>query len=101
MNLALTISVAIPPAILLASAVVLWIKTKRLAALLQLIAAAALFFSCGAEGLAMLVADIGYPYLIDAIRSSGALVVMDCVLALGVLIYSIGYLWYALSEKRI
>jgi hypothetical protein len=64
MLVALAICAAIVPCILLAGATVLWVKTKRVAALLQLIASVALFASCGAEGFAMLLASID-PAILD------------------------------------
>lgn len=80
---------------------VLWARTRRAAALVQLIACSVILMSLAVEKLADYLMRAGKPELFDAIHSSPVLLISQLALLVSFVVFPIGYLWHALSQKRI
>src|SRR5437660_625011 len=87
--------------ILVVSAAVLWAKTKRTSVLLQLIASFVILVMLAIEQLAKHLMTAGKPQLFDFIRGSHVESAGQIVLIVSFVLFPVGYLWYALSQKRI
>ncbi len=86
---------------LLGGATALWVKTRRVTVLLQLIASLIIFLACATHGLTLYLAGVGRYTLLDTLRTSRADIVINIALAIGILLFSFTYLLYALGHKRI
>jgi hypothetical protein len=95
----------IPPAItllLLVGAIILWRRTKRASALLQLFAASGLFLFMWLELIAQFLAIVCHrTQLLDALRGSHVQTAEWIVLLISGFAFPVGYLWYALTQERI
>jgi hypothetical protein len=87
--------------VLVVSAAILWAKTKRASVLLQLIASSVIFVMLAIEQLASRLITAGKPQLFDFIRGSHVEPAGQFALIVGFVLFPVGYLWYALSQKRI
>ncbi len=88
--------------LLVVGAVLLWRKTNRASALLQLIACSFLFAVMWLELLAQFLSIVaGRSELLDALRSSRAQSVQWIALLIGGFGFPIGYVWHAITCKRI
>jgi hypothetical protein len=87
--------------VLVVSAAVLWTKTKRASVLLQLIASSVILLMLFVEKLANHLMTTGRPQLFDFIRGSHVESAGQIVLIVSFVLFPAGYLWYALSQKRI
>src|SRR4051812_27478797 len=88
-------------AALLAGATVLWIRTRRVTALLQLLASSVVLVACATHALAFYLTTIDRNTLSDTLRTSHADLFINVGLGLGILVFSLTYLLYALGHKRI
>jgi uncharacterized SAM-binding protein YcdF (DUF218 family) len=79
----------------------LWAKTRRSAVLLQLIASSLICLLFAAERLAYHLMRWGKPALLDAIYSSPIYPIAQVLFILSYVVFSVGYLYYALAQKRI
>ena len=88
--------------LLLIGVVILWRKTKRASVLLQLVAASILFVVIWLELLAQFLAIVcGRTEFLDALRTSTYMSVQWGAFVISGFGFPIGYLWYAISHKRI
>ena len=88
-------------AMLVAASTILWLRTRRVSVLLQLIASCVVFVSGTPGTLAIVLVRFDYPGLYHTLRTSRADLVINSALALGILLFAVGYLSYALGHKRI
>ncbi|PYI92772.1 MAG: hypothetical protein DME97_08075 [Verrucomicrobia bacterium] len=84
----------------LVGAAVLWTKTRRAAALVQMIACLVIFLILALEQVAEYLMRAAKPQLLNFINGAdmqfgGQILLIICFVAL-----PIGYLWYALTQKR-
>jgi hypothetical protein len=82
--------------ILLAASILLFAKTKRLSAVLQLIGAGLIFLFFALKQLAYYLYSIKKPNLSHSLSGR-----FDLVPLLGVCLFVVGYVWYALTRGRI
>ena len=85
----------------LVGAAVLWFKTRHPAVLVQLIASALVIVLRALEQLASYRIRSGRPQLYDAIHTENLLLVGQLAFMLCFLAFPVGYLWYAVGQKRI
>jgi hypothetical protein len=88
--------------LLLIGAIILWRKTKRASALLQLFAASVLFLFIWLELIAQFLAIVCHrTQLLDALRGSRVQTVGWIALLISGFAFLVGYIWYAVAHKRI
>jgi hypothetical protein len=88
-------------AALLGGATVLWIRTRRVTALLQVLASSVVFLACVTHALASYLATIDGNTLSDTLGTSNARLFISGSLGLGIFVFSVTYFLYALGQKRI
>ncbi len=84
---------------LLGGASVLWAKTRRATALLQLLAASVVFVACAIQALALVLTALDHNTLLDTLRTSRVDVAVDVALVAGVLFFSLAYFIDALRQN--
>ena len=88
-------------ATMVAASIILWVKTRRVSVLLQLIASCVVFISGVASTLAIVLVRFDHPEMYHTLRTYRADLVINSALGLGIFMFAIGYLSYALGHKRI
>jgi hypothetical protein len=88
-------------AALFAGATVLWIRTRRVTALLQLLASSVVLLACAMHALASYLTTIDRNTLSDTLRTPRAHLLIESALGLGIFVFSLTYFLYALGHKRI
>ena len=80
----------------------LWLRTKRTASLLQLVASVLLFFGITLDRIRwQLVTPYDHSVFADVMRSESMRIAMLLAPLLGLLFFSVGYLCYARTQERI
>ena len=87
--------------VLLAGTIVLWMRTKRGAVFVQLIASSLVCLFLGLETLARCLDGAGRSHLYDFIRRPEVQTIGQIALVIGFVAFPVGFLWYALTSKRI
>jgi hypothetical protein len=84
-------------------AAILWMRTKGLAALLQLIASSVAFLLVASEPLAQFLQGVGSEQLVFFIHRPDVVRITVILLVICMILFPIGYLWHALhpGTKRI
>ena len=82
-------------------AAILWMRTKRFAVLLQLIACSVAFLLLSAEPAGQFLQRTGSEQLIFFIHRPDVVQVTVAVLVICMILFPVGYLWYALHKKSI
>ncbi len=80
----------------------LWIRTKRTSSLLQMVASVLLFFGITLDRVRwQFVTPDDHSAFADVLRSESLRIAMLLAPLLGLIVFSIGYLWYARTQERI
>ena len=88
--------------LLLVGAAILWRRTNRISALFQLIACSVFFVAVWLEQLAQLLFIVGgHTQLLEVLRNSRVQIVQLIALLISGFVFPIGYIWYAITAKRI
>jgi TRAP-type mannitol/chloroaromatic compound transport system permease large subunit len=83
-------------------AALLWIRTKRTSAMLQMVASVLLFLGMALDRVRwQFVTPYDNSAFADVLRSESMRIVMLLAPLLGLTVFSISYLWYARAQKRI
>lgn len=87
--------------ILFIGSVVLWAKTKQAVVLVQLIACSFVLFTVALETLANYLIKAGNPALFEAMHRPHVQVGGQIAVVISFIAFPVGYLWYAITQKRI
>jgi hypothetical protein len=82
-------------------AALLWARTNRLPALIQMIACSVVFLMLASKQVAIHLRAAGMPAFYDFTGEPIIERITEITLPICFIAFSIGYLWYALTQKRI